>query len=151
MKQIRESIFMTFDGLSDTIDSTHIYIRAYSEDIVLGNNAEQLFIASLDAVKGITVWLRKNPLGKTNTADQGPCVLLLTFYRRNLQGFLSTGRIREKIRASDDNEDPRCSHKFEERIRVLLHIRVGNIDSNVSIIKDDVNMMKTTLEMSAMV
>lgn len=65
MKTIRESVFKTFDGLSDTIDSTNLYIRSYSQDERLRLKAENLYMAILEAVKGITIWLRKNPLGKS--------------------------------------------------------------------------------------
>jgi hypothetical protein len=62
MKSIRESIFKTFDGLSDTIDNTNTFIRAY-KDPTLHLRAEDLYVAVLEAVKGITFWLKRNPLG----------------------------------------------------------------------------------------
>lgn len=62
MKAIRESILNTFDGLSDTLDNTDVYIRYYSRDQSLRQKAEDLYIAILDAVKGIISWLGKNPL-----------------------------------------------------------------------------------------
>lgn len=73
MKVIRELIFKTFDGLSDTLDHTNVYIRYYSGDESLQQKAEDLYIATLDAVKDVTSWLRKNPLSKSGS--ETPCDL----------------------------------------------------------------------------
>lgn len=91
MKVIRESIFKTFDGLSDTLDNTNVYIRYYSGDQLLRQKAEDLYIAILDAVKGIISWLGKNPL---STFDlRTPCcpadqlqrsLSKLSSYKRNM-------------------------------------------------------------------
>lgn len=62
MKVIRESIFKIFDGLSDTLDNTSVYIRHYSRNASLRQKAEGLYTAMLNAMKGIISWLRKNPL-----------------------------------------------------------------------------------------
>ena len=73
MKLIRELVFKTFDGLSDTLDHTNVLIRCYSGDDSLGRKAEDLYIATLDAVKEITTWLRKNPLSTSGL--ETPCDL----------------------------------------------------------------------------
>lgn len=88
MKAIRESIIKAFDALSETIDSTNVYIRFYSSDVILQQKAEDLYIAILEAVKGITEWLKKNPLGKMRCRTRSPT--LLTDRSGVLQGFLPT-------------------------------------------------------------
>lgn len=73
MKAIRELVFKTFDGLSDTLDHKNVLIRCYSGDESLRQKAEDLYIATLDAVMGITNWLRKNPLSTSGL--ETPCDL----------------------------------------------------------------------------
>jgi hypothetical protein len=124
MKSIRESIFKTFDGLSDTIDNTNTFIRAY-EDHTLHLRAEDLYVAVLEAVKGITFWLRRNPLAES----------FKVFFLQNNYGK----KLEDKMTTDIQN----AATLFEERIKALLHIRVENIDQNVASIKTVVSNIVT--------
>lgn len=62
MKHIRGLVLTAFDSLGENIENTKSYIRIYSQDRELQKRAEDLYVAILEAVEGITIWLRQNPM-----------------------------------------------------------------------------------------
>jgi hypothetical protein len=61
LRQIRFTILQVFESLGENIKNSKDYIRLYSNDAELRKRAEALFIAILEAVEAITVWIRKSP------------------------------------------------------------------------------------------
>ncbi|KAJ5088349.1 hypothetical protein N7456_011965 [Penicillium angulare] len=120
MQAIRESVMKSFSSLSETIDSTYHYIRVYSGDYILRQRSEDLYIAILEAVRGVTIWLTANPLAQSFKA----------FFQQNDYG--------KKLEAKMTTSIQDKASKFEERVQVLLHIKVQNIDQNVISVKHDI-------------
>jgi hypothetical protein len=62
MKEVRESILKAFDGLSQNIDDTRVYLQLYQEDVEVQERAEELYVAILESVQDMTTWLNHNPI-----------------------------------------------------------------------------------------
>ncbi|KAK5991555.1 hypothetical protein PT974_09839 [Cladobotryum mycophilum] len=63
-REIRGMIIRTLDSLSELIEGSKSFIQMYTWNDELKQRTEDLYIAILEAVEGITEWLKQSPLGK---------------------------------------------------------------------------------------
>jgi hypothetical protein len=59
-RDLRELIIRTLDSLSEHIEGSKSYIRMYAWNEDVRVKTEELYIAILEAIEGITVWLQQS-------------------------------------------------------------------------------------------
>lgn len=65
MQEVRNKILNTMASMSDTIDASKDYLEIYRDDQKLFERAEDLYIAVLNAVEGMILWIDESAYSMT--------------------------------------------------------------------------------------
>ncbi|KAM7184636.1 adenosine trna methylthiotransferase [Rhypophila sp. PSN 637] len=132
-RQLREVIIGALESLDAEINFTKILIREYAWDENIRRTSEDLYVAILDAVEAIMVWIEKRKGFRGQLFQAGKAITLQNDYGSDLETQVSTN-IKEKVEA------------FERAVRTCLTLETRAIAANVVTVGKTIDIIDGKME-----
>lgn len=118
MQEVRNKILNTMASMSDTIDASKDYLEIYRDDQKLFERAEDLYIAVLNAVEGMILWIDESA------------------YKKVIKVFCQQGSYASTLEDQITTELRAKTKAFCDRAKECLHDRVKDIGDGIKTLKD---------------
>ncbi|KAK4216777.1 adenosine trna methylthiotransferase [Rhypophila decipiens] len=132
-RQLREVIIGALESLDSEISFAKILIREYAWDENIRKTSEDLYVAILDAVEAIMVWIEKRKGFRGQLFQAGKAIALQNDYGSELETQVSTN-IKEKVEA------------FERAVRTCLTLETRAIATNVVTVGKTIDIIDGKIE-----